>query len=104
MAVKSLHKGSLTSLGALTVSYLLVIFLLVAPIFTQSNVVLTATGSPGGRVTALSCAGFYHAVRPGETIYSIAARYGTSAYRIAVCNGLRSYRVYVGQVLRVPVR
>ncbi len=104
MAMKSLHKGSLTSLGALTVSYLLVIFLLVAPVFTQSEFVWTATASPGGRAASLSCAGFYHAVRPSETIYSIAARYGSSAYRIAVCNGLRSYRVYVGQILRVPMR
>ncbi len=103
-ALANLRQGSLTLAWAPAVSRLLVIVLLVAPIFTQSDIVLSATGSPRGRVASLSCAGFYHAVRPGETIYSIAGRYRTSAYRIAVCNGLRSYRVYVGQVLRVPAR
>lgn len=56
------------------------------------------------RASSMTCAGVYHIVRPGETIYSIAARYGSTAYRIKVCNGLRSYRVYVGQGLRVPTR
>jgi len=49
-----------------------------------------------------SCYGVYHIVRPGQTLYSIAAAYGTTAYRIAVCNGISSYRVYVGQALLVP--
>ena len=48
------------------------------------------------------CSGIYHTVQPGETIYSIAARYGTTAYRIAVCNGRYSYRVYVGSTVLIP--
>lgn len=104
MATKSLHKDSLPSVGALAVRVLLLIALLGAPVYTQSEFVWTTTGSPRVRAASISCAGFYHTVRPGETIYSIAARYGSSAYRIAVCNGLRSYRVYVGQILRVPMR
>lgn len=56
------------------------------------------------QIAALSCAGVYHVVRPGQTIYSIAALYGSTAYRIKICNGLRSYRVYVGQGLLVPTR
>ena len=104
MATKLSHNGIVTLVAALAVRVLLAVVLLVTPAFTQSEIVLTANGLPRMRVASLSCAGFYHTVRPGETIYSIAARYGTSAYRIGICNGLRSYRVYVGQVLRVPVR
>ena len=52
----------------------------------------------------LGCAGVYHVVRPGQTIYSIAALYNSTAYRIKVCNRLRSYSLYVGQRLIVPTR
>ena len=55
-------------------------------------------------VALASCYGVYHIVRPGQTLYSIAAAYGTTAYRIAACNGLSSYTVYVGQALVVPYR
>ncbi len=54
--------------------------------------------------TMAGCYGVYHIVRPGQTLYSIAAAYRTTAYRIAVCNGLSSYTVYVGQALLVPTR
>jgi LysM repeat protein len=50
----------------------------------------------------VACYGVYHIVRPGQTLYSIAAAYGTTAYRIAMCNGISSYTVYVGQALLVP--
>jgi len=54
-------------------------------------------------VMLASCYGVYHVVRPGQTLYSIAAAYGTTAYRIAICNGLGSYSVYAGQSLLVPI-
>lgn len=53
-------------------------------------------------VAAVGCYGVYHIVRPGQTLYSIAAAYGTTAYRIAMCNGISSYTLYVGQSLLVP--
>lgn len=53
-------------------------------------------------VMLATCYGVYHVVRPGQTLYSIAAVYGTTAYRIAICNGLGSYSVYAGQALLVP--
>lgn len=54
-------------------------------------------------VVLTSCYGVYHVVRPGQTLYSIAAAYGTTAYRIAICNGLGSYSVFAGQSLLVPI-
>ncbi|MBE2240489.1 MAG: LysM peptidoglycan-binding domain-containing protein [Caldilineaceae bacterium] len=53
-------------------------------------------------IAMVACYGVYHIVRPGQTLYSIAAAYGTTAYRIAMCNGISSYTVYVGQALLVP--
>ncbi len=60
------------------------------------------TDAPERVVAAVGCYGVYHIVRPGQTLYSIAAAYGTTAYRIAMCNGISSYTVYVGQSLLVP--
>ena len=43
-----------------------------------------------------------HVVRPGETVFSIAARYGTSPARLIGDNGLRtSQSLVVGQALLV---
>ena len=42
-------------------------------------------------------------VRPGDNLYSIAARFGVSAASIAAANGLRNWNhVYVGQALVIP--
>lgn len=57
---------------------------------------------PETSMTRFTCAGVYHIVRPGQTLYSIAAAYRTTAYRLVVCNGLSGYTVYVGQALLVP--
>lgn len=47
---------------------------------------------------------FHHIVQPGETLWSIAARYGVSAEAIMEANRLRDpNRFEVGQVLLVPV-
>lgn len=45
----------------------------------------------------------YHTVRPGETLYGIAAYYGTSANAIAKANGIVNYdKIYAGQTLTIP--
>lgn len=44
-----------------------------------------------------------HTVRPGETLYGIAAQYGVSAEAIAVANGLVNPNfIYIGQQLTIP--
>ena len=43
-----------------------------------------------------------HAVRPGDTLYSIARRYGTTVEAMMAVNGLKSYTIYVGQQLTIP--
>ena len=63
--------------------------------------VLAQAGSPSD---SYGCSGRYHRVKPGETLYSIAARYGSTAYRIRSCNGLSSSAVRVGQSLLIPIR
>lgn len=64
----------------------------------------TAIGNQSMRfATPTACYGVYHIVKPGQTLYSIAALYGTTAYRIALCNRLSAYTVYVGQSLLVPI-
>lgn len=71
-------------------------------------------GMPGGvqagsayqadpvRQRSMGCRGVYHAVRPGQTLASVAAAYGSTAIRIMRCNGLQSYTIYSGQRLLVP--
>lgn len=44
-----------------------------------------------------------YVVRPGDTLYSIAARSGTTVYAILQANpGLNPNFIYVGQVIRIP--
>lgn len=82
--------------------------LMVVAVLLSSSALSAAAstgGSPDatqGTVTRAACYGVYHIVRPGQTLYSIAAAYGTTAYRIAMCNGLSSYTLYVGQALLIP--
>ena len=69
-----------------------------------SGVEAGATGPASVRFTTEGgCYGVYHIVKPGQTLYSIAALYGTTAYRIALCNRLSAYTVYVGQSILVPI-
>ncbi len=42
-------------------------------------------------------------VKPGDTLFSIAAAYGTTVAEVMRVNGLKSYTIYVGQSLKVPV-
>jgi len=82
-----------------------VVFLAAATVFTPAlmqtpSAALTA-GDAQSTIAQAACYGVYHIVRPGQTIYSIAAVYGTTAYRIAACNRY-GYTVYVGQSLLIP--
>lgn len=86
-------------------NYLFVLFLTAGIVFDPSLLhkpggELTV-GDAQGPVAQAACYGVYHIVRPGQTIYSIAAAYGTTAYRIATCNRY-GYTVYVGQSLLIP--
>lgn len=85
----------------------LVIFIVVGIIVVPHTIHSAHAGNGGSAietpVALASCYGVYHVVRPGQTLYSIAAAYGTTAYRIAICNGLGSYSVYAGQTLLVPI-
>lgn len=78
--------------------------LLTSPLMTNAAGADTHRDATQGIAMGAGCYGVYHIVRPGQTLYSIAAAYRTTAYRIAVCNGLSSYTVYVGQALLVPTR
>lgn len=88
-------------------SFLLISFLILAGLLLSPA--STGAASAGGSHDATqdasmmaACYGVYHIVRPGQTLYSIAAAYGTTAYRIAMCNSLSSYTVYAGQSLLIP--
>lgn len=55
----------------------------------------TQPGSPAGSRT--------YVVQPGDTLYSIAARYGITAQALAQTNGLTLYStIFVGQTLIIP--
>ena len=45
----------------------------------------------------------YYTVQPGDTLFSIAARYGVSVNALMQANNLSSFYIYVGQTLRIPV-
>ncbi|HZG85801.1 MbeD/MobD family mobilization/exclusion protein [Paenibacillus sp.] len=45
----------------------------------------------------------FHTVQPGETLYSIAARYGVTVDALMQANNLTSGYLYAGQTLRIPV-
>jgi len=83
----------------------LVLLLAIIAVPSDLNRAHATSGEPAVEASAMltSCYGVYHVVRPGQTLYSIAAAYGTTAYRIAICNGLGSYSVYAGQALLVPI-
>ncbi|HHY58195.1 MAG TPA: LysM peptidoglycan-binding domain-containing protein [Chloroflexi bacterium] len=86
----------------------MIVGLMIAAVLVNSPILTNAASASGGQratqdtVAMAACYGVYHIVRPGQTLYSIAAVYGTTAYRIAMCNGLSSYTVYAGQALLIP--
>jgi hypothetical protein len=86
-------------------NYLIVLFLTAVIVLDPSPLhrpgAAFAAGDAQGPVAQAACYGVYHIVRPGQTIYSIAAAYGTTAYRIATCNRY-GYTVYVRQSLLIP--
>lgn len=60
----------------------------------------TAQGTP--QTTAAVGPTFPYVVQPGDTLYSIAARFGTSVQVIMNINSLTSTVIYPGQVLLIP--
>jgi hypothetical protein len=88
----------------MSIVLLIIIGVLISPALTNAAYADGSQDTTQNAVTMAGCYGVYHIVRPGQTLYSIAAAYRTTAYRIAVCNGLSSYTVYVGQALLVPSR
>lgn len=59
----------------------------------------TSSDSNGG--TTSSGNTFYHKVKSGETLGTIASTYGTTVNKIMSLNGLRSTNIYVGQRLKI---
>ena len=51
--------------------------------------------------TAPAGSTFYHKVKSGETLGTIASTYGTTVNKIMSINGLRSTNIYVGQRLKI---
>ncbi|HQY90836.1 MAG: LysM peptidoglycan-binding domain-containing protein [Caldilinea sp.] len=84
------------------VAVLIHAWLLFSPAEVLAAQAVNHTDPMQSEIAMVACYGVYHIVRPGQTLYSIAAAYGTTAYRIAMCNGISSYTVYVGQALLVP--
>ncbi len=57
---------------------------------------------PGTVSAASAAAMFSYVVQPGDTLYSIAARYGVSVDVIRQVMRLYGYALYTGQVLQIP--
>lgn len=56
-----------------------------------------------GETVVIAAAVAMHQVDPGETLYSISARYGVSWAQVAEANGLASpNQIIAGQVLKIP--
>lgn len=53
----------------------------------------------GGQKKGLQTDGFYYRVKPGDTLYRIAAKYGTSVAALQRLNNLHSSLIYAGQLL-----
>lgn len=75
----------------------LVIFLLVAALFSMAGLPSTGAAAPAEQAYTV------HVVQYGETLYAIAMRYGVSASAIASANNLfNPDRIYAGQRLVIP--
>lgn len=67
-------------------------------IYVGQKLTIPTAGSAG-----ITASGVYHAVRQGETLYSIAIHYGVSADALAKVNGLSNPDfIYAGQRLLIP--
>lgn len=58
--------------------------------------------STGGPITRLHQEKDRYTVKPGDTLFSIAARYGTSVGEVRALNHLKTDRVSIGTVLHLP--
>jgi LysM repeat protein len=79
---------------------------LVDPRQLRVGQVLIIPGSPESRVTShesgVQIAPGSYAVRPGDTLYSIAKRAGTTVRALMDANRLLSEVIFVGQILQIP--
>ena len=61
----------------------------------------TSSSSTSARTRLAAGNSVQHRVRPGDSLWSIAARYGTTVNRIRADNGLRSSLLHPGQLLTI---
>lgn len=66
----------------------------------ETNSETTDNGTVNDNNTS-SGSSFYHVVKRGETLGTIASTYGTTVNKIMTSNGLRSTNIYVGQRLKI---
>jgi LysM repeat protein len=74
-------------------------------IVLSALLVPAASAAPSAEKSAAPAAGSptYYWVKPGDTLYKIAARFGVSAAAIADANNIRNWnKIYVGQCLIIP--
>ncbi len=70
---------------------------------TASPAASAAVAPPPTPPSAASDGETIYVVRPGDTLYAIAARFGTTPHAIGRANSLRNlHRIYVGQRLLIP--
>lgn len=68
----------------------------------QSNVIYAGQQLRLPSGSGQSGTGWQYTVRPGDTLYLLAARYGTTVDALRRANGLATNTLYVGQVIRIP--
>jgi len=71
-------------------------------IYTGQRLVIPGGSSAASSGTSQTSAGQTYAVRRGDTLSGIAARYGTTVAALMRANGLSSYLIYAGQRLVIP--
>lgn len=93
-----LHRGRIVAAG---LGFLVALAIVLAALASTAN----ADTAPSGQTRAPAAVWFncIYIVRPGDTLFSIAARYGVSPYALAQGNGLwnPSY-IYAGMRIWVP--
>ena len=68
---------------------------------SSSSAAASSSSSSSSRKQLAAGTSIQHRVRPGDSLWSIAARYGTTVNRIRADNGLRSSLLHPGQLLTI---